>query len=294
MAQSPSIAVIDELLQQGEQYCLKHLETNPEDENILGQLGKIYRKTGKLIQSAEIYSSLSINSPENKYYRDMSDLLKGFSTDLSEYNISPCPFRFYEDVLSEELHNAVLADIVSREQDFKPAKVGGDQYDHSYKDSVRQALSVTADYSAGYAVWEAILPFVSDYCAQYGYEPNSPNTTAVQYFSYTDGFYKKHRDRTRKNYRNRDITVLYYLNQKPRRYSGGDVFLYDTDISNNINGEDYTRISPVDNSLLLFSSDYYHEVLEVNAQNCSFQNARYVVAVWVTLDTESFDLNFIF
>jgi Rps23 Pro-64 3,4-dihydroxylase Tpa1-like proline 4-hydroxylase len=101
-------------------------------------------------------------------------------------------------------------------------------------------------------------------------------------------FFRAHRDTSPRN--NRRITFLYYLYEAPRRFTGGDLVLYDSrthldcrnvpDSDSDFHPSLYTRLPCTDNELVCFPSEYYHEVLAVAELGDDTRGARIAINGW--------------
>lgn len=81
----------------------------------------------------------------------------------------------------------------------------------------------------------------------------------------------------------RMITFVYYFNASPRQFEGGELRLYDTAIAADgmrRAAEDYIDIEPVDNSIVFFTADSFHEVLPVRQTGDGPGAARCTVNGW--------------
>jgi len=89
---------------------------------------------------------------------------------------------------------------------------------------------------------------------------------------YDEGdFYEKHLD-TFKNFKNRVVTTVYYLNENWDEKDGGELVVYDE--------EDrlITKLPPFANTLVVFMSDRFpHEVLPAKKK-------RFSIAGWFRID----------
>ena len=94
------------------------------------------------------------------------------------------------------------------------------------------------------------------------------NYYEAHYAIYEKGyFYEKHLD-SFKNFKNRVVTTVYYLNES----QGGELIVY------NKKGDTLTTIQPTHNKLVVFMSEKFpHEVLEANSK-------RYSIAGWFRVD----------
>lgn len=80
----------------------------------------------------------------------------------------------------------------------------------------------------------------------------------------------------------RVISAVYYFNREPRRFSGGALRLFDTVDRGGIIDPvaTHTEIAPLDNRLVFFRSDAFHEVRPVDAEPLDFADQRFTVVFW--------------
>lgn len=80
----------------------------------------------------------------------------------------------------------------------------------------------------------------------------------------------------------RRISCVYYFHTVPKRFSGGDLKLYDTWVTPNAStgAGTYTALEPIDNSLVFFPSDALHEVSPIDAESDAFADSRFTVTIW--------------
>lgn len=80
----------------------------------------------------------------------------------------------------------------------------------------------------------------------------------------------------------RMISAVYYFNREPRRFSGGALRLFDTVDRGGVIEPvaTHTEIAPLDNRLVVFRSDAFHEVRPVEAESLDFADQRFTVVFW--------------
>ncbi len=81
----------------------------------------------------------------------------------------------------------------------------------------------------------------------------------------------------------RVITFVYYFNASPKQFEGGELRVHDTAIDANgmrHAANTYIDIEPVDNSIVFFTADSYHEVLPVRQTGDGPGAARCTVNGW--------------
>ena len=70
--------------------------------------------------------------------------------------------------------------------------------------------------------------------------------------------------------------------REPKRFSGGDLLLYDTDLEADSGRRTaFSRIEPLQNSLVVFPSGYLHEVTSVECVTDDFGDGRFTVKGWL-------------
>jgi hypothetical protein len=80
----------------------------------------------------------------------------------------------------------------------------------------------------------------------------------------------------------RRIACVYSFHQTPKRFSGGELKLYDTWITRtgSAGAGTATTLEPVDNSLVFFPSDAFHEVGPVRPETDALADRRFTVTIW--------------
>jgi Rps23 Pro-64 3,4-dihydroxylase Tpa1-like proline 4-hydroxylase len=80
----------------------------------------------------------------------------------------------------------------------------------------------------------------------------------------------------------RRISCVYYFHRTPRRYTGGELKLYDTWVTptGSTGAGTYTTLSPVDNSVVFFPSDAFHEACPVHPETEAFGDSRFAITIW--------------
>jgi hypothetical protein len=100
---------------------------------------------------------------------------------------------------------------------------------------------------------------------------------------HADGdFFGMHTDSGRPAVATRRITAVYYFHAMPKRFSGGELRLYDGVLRDGhfAPGGTYTDLEPLDNSLVFFPAELYHEVRPVRADRTDFRESRFTVNMW--------------
>jgi 2OG-Fe(II) oxygenase superfamily len=93
---------------------------------------------------------------------------------------------------------------------------------------------------------------------------------------YGDGcFYKKHRDTRRDNITYRLVTLVYYVNRLPEKFSGGTLVLWQE------KGKESARVEPRHNRAVVFPSFVFHEVEKVSMPSDEWDEGRFSINYWI-------------
>jgi len=87
------------------------------------------------------------------------------------------------------------------------------------------------------------------------------------------GFYKKHQDTRWDHITYRLVTLVYYVNQLPERFTGGSLLLW--------KGDECLRIDPKHNRALIFPSFTLHEVERTCMDGDKWEDGRFSVNYWI-------------
>lgn len=96
-------------------------------------------------------------------------------------------------------------------------------------------------------------------------------------------FFRRHNDNGTESLSSRLITFVYFFYREPRPFSGGELCVFDTELQD---GEYLapglcTVVTPMQNQICFFISEYLHEVLPVQTMSASFMDSRFTVNGWL-------------
>ena len=97
----------------------------------------------------------------------------------------------------------------------------------------------------------------------------APNSSALDLELTTHGdhdFYDVHHDVDLKN-PVRQLSYVFYFNQQPKAFDGGELYLYDSDFEKAQYRQHFTCIHPLNNRLVIFPSHFAHQVRPVRLQD---------------------------
>ena len=106
----------------------------------------------------------------------------------------------------------------------------------------------------------------------------------IQLTATNDGeFFRRHNDNGVHSLSSRLITFVYFFYRQPRPFTGGELCIFDTDLED---GEyrapgPYAVVTPMQNQICFFVSEYLHEVLPVQCYSNEFMDSRFTVNGWL-------------
>lgn len=196
--------------------------------------------------------------------------------------LAPRHVRF-DDFLAPEEHARLLAFARAREADFTDSGVvdgsGVPRIDQQYRRSV-----TLCDLDPIWDLFEVrlrrLLPHVR---RELGLAWFPPGTVERQLTVHRQGgFFGRHWDNGSAGTAGRQLTCVYYFHGQPRRFSGGDLRLYERVVRGGAvtPGQGYVTLTPADNSAVFFSSSTPHEVCPVEVASDDFADSRFAITIW--------------
>jgi Rps23 Pro-64 3,4-dihydroxylase Tpa1-like proline 4-hydroxylase len=189
------------------------------------------------------------------------------------------------DFLSPEEHQRLLDHTLACQADFHESGIVGRQGESTLNFAVRKSRTLSGGRLQ--EVWEMFDQRLHGIVAAVRKEMGMPwfrlGEIERQLTAHGGGgFFAPHVDTGHPIAASRRISCVYYFHVSPRRFTGGELRLYDTWItpSGSTAAGTYTTLTPLDNSVVFFPSDAFHEVLPVRCETDAFGDSRFTVTVW--------------
>ena len=190
------------------------------------------------------------------------------------------------DFLAPEEHRRLLDHVLAHKDAFQESGIVGPDGESGVVDyGVRK--SRTLDNQRLEDMWEmferrlaGILPAVR---RELGMPWFSVNKIERQLTVHGTGdFFGPHVDTGTAIVAKRRISCVYYFHETPRRFTGGELKLYDNWVTptGSTGAPTHTTLAPVDNSIVFFPSDAFHEVCPVQPGSDAFGDSRFTVTIW--------------
>ena len=272
------------LLDQAETALRRALAARPHDVPTLVRLGAVQRGKGELAAALETYRRITGLCPGHPEASWLSAVLDGAALpDVpAPEDTSAVPFVRMTDFFPRERCDDLLALVTAGRERFVPARIGGGKVSPDMRHALVADPRIRREVRAWFVprlrgVVEAVLarlPPVHDLGAY---------RVELDVTAHPDGhFYKAHRDWHEENSPHRRISYAWYFYREPRRFSGGDLLLHDTDReTGGFRTAAFTRIAPLHNSIVFFPSDRYHQITPVHGDGDDFGDGRFTVNGWL-------------
>lgn len=186
-----------------------------------------------------------------------------------------------DNFLSAEEHDELLSYALSRESEFEAGTVEGKRSQH------RQNLvdKFFRESELGERLTQRVLSRLDEFFSALGTEHFVGASSEAQLTANNQGdYYRPHADADHhESPSGRRLTWVYYFHRRPRGFSGGHLRLWDSQVVHGSRqiGEGFRDLAVVDNSLVVFESNAFHEVRPVECRSGAFADSRFSVTGWI-------------
>ncbi|MEM7134229.1 MAG: 2OG-Fe(II) oxygenase [Chloroflexota bacterium] len=270
-------------MSQLEETVRQRLNEKPNDLDLRYRLGNVYRQQGKLERACEEIRQLRTLQPDHHDAAWIESILSMQELGIqspSERN-QPAPFVQIPNFLPDEICSSIWQIISEHEEQFSNSLV----YDPLEEGDLRSShvLYETQLGSIKEAFLEQIHSTLQTLFPHLGHHPFTPTRTELQLTMHLDGdYFTLHRDRGSVGKAiGRNVTFVYYFHSEPRRFTGGDLLLFDSAEKINFPGKNYTRVFPTNNSVIFFPSWAFHQVTPLHIETDCYKDGRFTLNGWI-------------
>ena len=176
----------------------------------------------------------------------------------------------------------LLEEVLARAGEFKPATVQGEGSGQPVVDE-RMRRAATLD-EVGFVEKEFVEKLkgaLTPALARLGLQGFPVGRIELQVTASGDGdYYRMHRDADSES--TRELTFVYFFHREPRRFSGGELRLYDDlRVRGKADADASQLLSPRQDTLVIFPSRSPHELLPVRVPSKEFGDGRFTVNGWI-------------
>jgi Rps23 Pro-64 3,4-dihydroxylase Tpa1-like proline 4-hydroxylase len=179
------------------------------------------------------------------------------------------------DAFGPALSEALLDHALAHQAQFRRARIDVRDRAGQHDDTVRVS-AVLADLGAlGPALEAQLRALVPRLVATLRAQPFELARVEMELAAHGDGaFFTRHVDNDRFS-NQRMLSVLYYVNRRPKRFSGGALRLHA------LAGGRFVDVEPQHDLLVAFPAWAPHEVLPVACPSGDFADQRFALNVWL-------------
>ncbi len=192
--------------------------------------------------------------------------------------VEKSPYVMLENFIDRSVHADLLKFVLAHEKEFVPSAVSTN--DAGYRRSL-----VLHDFPQFAGLFrDRVRSLIPQLAVAFGIGDFPVGEIECQLTAHNDGdYFKLRNDNGSPDTLERTISYVYYFNDEPKAYSGGEFRLYNSRVVDGRHecGERAAEIEPKNNSILFFPSHCHHEVLPVRCSSNRFIDSRFTVNGWV-------------
>ena len=252
----------------------RRLAADPHDAEALLRLADLHRGEGRLDAALDACRRVAELRPGHPKASWLCAVLGG--EDLPDAPqapaVWPAPFVRVRNFLPPDEHATLLAlFLAGREHFSQPALVGAGYVSPKARNNSEADDRIREQVRPGFE--PRLRELVGKALSRLGMGGLGACRVELQVRTYQAGeFYAAHTDFDDGDPTPRVVNYVYYLHRRPKSFSGGDLLLHDGLVAST-----FTRIEPLDNSIILFPSRILHEVTLVECDPGDFGAGRFSV-----------------
>jgi hypothetical protein len=254
------------------------LSRQPDDACAWESLGRMYRAKGELGAAQRAYSRHLMFQPDDERSAYLLPILseQKIPAEPPGTGFVPCPFVRIGSFLTDAEHATLMQ--------FPPThyKTALSLRAREYRPEISSKQVPDTDVKA-IESWfvcrvKNMLPEILPRVLPKGLDAKM---VELQLTIHADGdFFSVHSDNGLTEVGERRLSYVYYFHHEPRRFVGGDLLLYDTDVKNDACSNAFTRIESIDNMIVFFPSEYLHQVTPIQC-GPDYRDGRFTVNGWI-------------
>jgi predicted 2-oxoglutarate/Fe(II)-dependent dioxygenase YbiX len=271
----PSTAVLRQL----QLVATTALARNPQQPLAKMRIADLHRALGDLDRAAALYQEIASDTGD-VLASYLAALMRGEATLYVEAEMPlPVPFVRRKNALPDAAVSALWDHLESNRGEFHASRVFDKAGQQSTNLEKRHSLRLDADARLSEIVLPHVVALLADdsnwtRLRMRRFHPTNVSMEAAVHLD--GGKFTAHRD-CGKPVPDRRLSFIFYLHREPRKFTGGDLLLYDE--TGAFPG--FSRIDPQHNSAILFPCSALHEVTPVQATPGDLLDGRITVHGWL-------------
>ena len=289
---APGLLAPGGVLDKAESAAQRALTAGVRNGQALWRLGDIHRMQGNLDAARDLYRRLSESGPDRQKASWLVALLEGRGLpEAPPHGACPAPFVRMKDFLTAQECDRLFALALARREHFGAARVVGNAEEGGRVDpKARITLEVKPGARRDVRLWflpriEQVIPEILTRLRLE--DPGRYRITMNLRVYPAGGFYTIHRDNRDEPIRDRVLSFICFFHPEPRRFSGGDFLLYDSNQRGGHPVPAFSRIEPFRGGIVFFMSEDWHQVTPVECDADDFGAGRFVLSGHVSFRSGS-------
>lgn len=244
------------------------------DVSALRRLGDIHRAKGDFSTAREIYQRLCVLRPDDPSALWLHAITAGHPLPAPPTGVRAAPFALIPNFLTPADAERLLSWVQDERARFVPARVFEEGGKSHLDTSIRRGRALPPEFSTEVSAWfvpkiRNLLPTVSAQLRLPALDDRQIDLTATAYLN--GGYGLAHKDPVA-------LVGNCYFHAQPRRFSGGELLLHDTDVETEAPANFvFSRITPNSNSIIFYPGAYFHQITPVVSETGRFADARFSV-----------------
>lgn len=241
------------------------------------RLADTLRQMGDLEEAVEAYDRALAVDPGDAAARRASAVLRG-----EEAPSAAVPVRFLRepDFLPVERVAEVQEHALKHRDEFQAAPIrDGDR--SRFRSDFRTATRLVSPEPLRAWLEPLVAGRAAEFARRMGLDPFPAVLRDFRLDRYGDGdFFSAHNDRGGESPQ-RVLAWIWYFWFPPRRFEGGELFLYDWDADRGGPSSGGTAVRPQLNQLVVLPAHSWHEILPVRCPDPAWEAARFTLHGWI-------------
>jgi len=258
----------------------RRLREAPSDLRTLRDLAHVLRQAGDLDGAARTYRRVVDLDPSDLHAARLHALLGGTPGAPPD----PVPVRFFRrrGFLGEERLALLRSFVESRGDAFAATAVRRADGRQDADEGTRRSASLTEVEEVREWFDPLLVDVLPDAVRHLGLEEFTLDVLSCKVTAWHDGcFFRLHQDEATGAAATRRAGFLYYFDFPPRRFTGGELLLYDRHPDTLWPLPSFTNLRPETDTLLVIPANAWHEVLPVRCPDPDWRAGRFTFSGWI-------------
>ena len=267
-------------LERSEKALIKKVAESPDDIGLLHRFADVLRQRGKLREAGTVYSRIRKLQPTDPAAGALGALLRGRRVP----DAAPLPTKFLieSDFLENERIEEIRTLVRNQRDEFAPTEVLDASGKQEMDTDTRCSESLTN--LRGVTEWfpDRVAKLVPELRKRLRVPRFRAGLHSIKISAYHHGhFFGLHHDDNAGAAASRRFGFIYYFEFPPKRFSGGELILFDRDPDSLLPTASFTNLAPDHNILVIIPANTWHAVLPIHCPSEDWFAGRFTLSGWI-------------